>query len=142
MKIISLDPDDALQMLSVQNLPAPAESLCMIEMAEEGADLSTLFLNSGLVNGVLLRTVVDHNSGALSDTRTRFLGAKPVKLFRLNIQNAHAVLALSMKPWLSYTYQGRSRLAPLSYGTLEYGSNFVSEQCPEGIVAISGNHLK
>jgi len=114
----------------------------MIDMVEEGTDLSTLFLNIGLVNGVLLRTVVDSNSGVLTDTRTRFLGAKPVKLFRLTLQGSHAVLALSTKPWLSYTFQGRSRLAPLTHGTLEYGSNFSSAGCPEGIVATSGDHLK
>ena len=72
VRMVSLDPDDGLQSLSMQALPAPAESLCMIDMVEEGVELSTLFLNIGLVNGVLLRTVVDNNTGSLSDTRTRF----------------------------------------------------------------------
>ena len=33
-------------------------------------------------------------------------------------------------------------MTPLSYETLEYASGFASEQCPEGIVAISVNTLR
>lgn len=52
------------------------------------------------------------------------------------------VLAMSSRSWLSYTYQSRVHLTPLSYETLEYASGFSSEQCPEGIVAISANTLR
>lgn len=76
------------------------------------------------------------------DTRTRYLGSRPVKLFKISIQGAEAVLALSSRSWLSYMYQGRFHLTPLSYETLEYASGFASEQCPEGIVAISVNTLR
>jgi len=49
---------------------------------------------------------------------------------------------MSSRSWLSYTYQSRFHLTPLSYETLEYASGFASEQCPEGIVAISTNTLR
>lgn len=49
---------------------------------------------------------------------------------------------MSSRTWLSYTYQSRFHLTPLSYETLEYASGFASEQCPEGIVAISTNTLR
>lgn len=66
---------DTLQPLSMQALPAGAESLCIVEMGRggEGAGTSTggLFLNIGLQNGVLLRTALDSVTGDLSDTRTR-----------------------------------------------------------------------
>lgn len=52
------------------------------------------------------------------------------------------VLAMSSRSWLSYSYQSRFHLTPLSYETLEYASSFSSEQCPEGIVAISANTLR
>lgn len=42
-------------------------------------------------NGVLLRTVLDTVTGDLSDTRTRYLGSRPVKLFRVVIQKNDAV---------------------------------------------------
>lgn len=52
------------------------------------------------------------------------------------------VLAMSSRSWLSYYYQNRFHLTPLSYESLEYASGFSSEQCPEGIVAISTNTLR
>nr|CAG8441343.1 1268_t:CDS:10 [Entrophospora candida] len=125
-------------------ISALPQSLVIIEMMDIGTDAShgTLYLNIGLQNGVLLRTVLDTITGALTDTRQRFLGARPVKLFQVTIQGAPAVLALSSRPWLSYTFQSRLHLTPLSYDMLEYGSNFTSPQVPEGIVAISANTLR
>jgi hypothetical protein len=52
------------------------------------------------------------------------------------------VIAMSSRSWLSYWYQNRFHLTPLSYDSLEYASGFASEQCPEGIVAISTNTLR
>ncbi len=83
--------------------------------------------------------VLDSVTGDLSDTRTRYLGSRPVKLFRIKMQGSESVLAMSSRSWLSYWYQSRFHLTPLSYETLEYASGFASEQCPEGIVAISTN---
>ncbi|KAK6185339.1 hypothetical protein SNE40_007593 [Patella caerulea] len=150
VRIVSLDPNDCLSPLSMQALPAQPESLCIIEMGGTEAKEDTnepgtsggLYLNIGLQNGVLLRTVLDMVTGDLSDTRTRYLGSRPVKLFRISMQGSEAVLAMSSRTWLSYTYQSRFHLTPLSYESLEYASGFASEQCPEGIVAISTNTLR
>lgn len=153
VRIISLDPSDCLAPRSMQALPSSAESLCLVEMGtteananEEGGgapqSTGSLYLNIGLSNGVLLRTVLDAQSGDLADTRTRYLGSRPVKLFRIKMQGAEAVLAMSSRTWLSYYYQNRFHLTPLSYETLEYASGFSSEQCAEGIVAISTNTLR
>ena len=69
---------DTLQPLSMQALPAPPESLCIVEMGGGGegergglTSVGGLFLNIGLQNGVLLRTALDSVTGDLSDTRTR-----------------------------------------------------------------------
>ena len=62
-----------------------------------------------------------------------------IKVFCLSVAQ---VLAMSSRSWLSYCYQSRFHLTPLSYETLEYASGFASEQCPEGIVAISTNTLR
>lgn len=157
VRIISLDPNDCLTPCSMQALPSPAESLCLVEMghtesstntndepSERGnvSTKGTIYLNIGLSNGVLLRTVLDPVSGDLADTRTRYLGSRPVKLFRIRMQGSEAVLAMSSRSWLSYYYQNRFHLTPLSYETLEYASGFSSEQCSEGIVAISTNTLR
>lgn len=152
VRIISLDPADCLAPRSMQALPSSAESLCLVEMGsaesndENGvqttSSVGSIYLNIGLSNGVLLRTVLDAQSGDLADTRTRYLGSRPVKLFRIRMQGAEAVLAMSSRTWLSYYYQNRFHLTPLSYETLEYASGFSSEQCAEGIVAISTNTLR
>lgn len=49
---------------------------------------------------------------------------------------------MSSRSWLSYYYQSRFHLTPLSYEPLEYAAGFSSEQCPEGVVAISTNTLR
>lgn len=148
VRIISLDPNDCLTPLSMQALPDSPESLCIAEMGgTEGRDgepglQGQLYLNIGLQNGVLLRTVLDQVTGDLSDTRTRYIGSRPVKLFRVSLQGGEAVLAMSSRTWITYYYQNRFHLTPLSYESLEYAAGFSSEQCPEGIVAISTNTLR
>ncbi|VEL07134.1 unnamed protein product, partial [Protopolystoma xenopodis] len=160
VRILSLDPSDCMSPLTMQGLPTMAESLCIAEMGigelastsggatdgdEEDSDIKhsgIIYLNIGLSNGVLLRVILDPVTGELSDTRTRYLGTRPVKLFRITMQGGEAVLAVSSRSWLSYAYQNRFHLIPLSYEALEYASGFSSEQCPEGIVAICENSLR
>ncbi|KAI8334128.1 CPSF A subunit region-domain-containing protein [Blakeslea trispora] len=144
VRMLSLDPDACLEAISMQALQGVPSSLCILEMMDTGIEQGhgTTYLNIGMSNGLFLRTALDTVTGQLSDTRTRFLGPKSVKLFKISIQGLPAVLALSTKPWVSYTFQNRLYLMPLSYEMLEYGSDFVSEQCPEGVVAIAGNTLR
>lgn len=147
VQILSLEPSDLLATRSSMKLPARPESVCLVRMdgdAAAGGKEATamIYLNIGLTTGVLHRVAVDMTAGTLSDSRQRFLGPKPVKLFRIMVQGRRGVLALSTRAWLLYNYQGRYMQAPLSYETLEYASNFASEPCPEGIVAIAGNTLR
>jgi splicing factor 3B subunit 3 len=144
VRAFSLDPNAGLSQLSVQAVTANPSSLAILEMMdrEHGAEYSTLYLHIGLTNGIMLRTVIDQVSGTLSDTRSRFLGSKSVKLVNISLQGSPAILALSSRPWLSYTHQSRTHTTPLSYEMLDSGSSFSSEQCPEGIVAIADNTLR
>ena len=77
---------------------------------------------AGLANGVLLRTQVDRITGQLSDTRTRFLGTRPPKLFAADVKGQRSMLSLSSRPWLGYSDMGRYNLTPLSYEALDYAS--------------------
>jgi splicing factor 3B subunit 3 len=75
--------------------------------------------------------------GDLSDTRTRYLGVRGVRLFRVVVQGNAAVLALSSRPWLAYSFQGQMRVTPLSYDSLDFASMFSSEQvCVSGSVLV------
>lgn len=148
IRILSLDPDDCMQVLSVQSVSSPPESLLLLEVqasigGEDGADHpASVFLNAGLRNGVLFRTVVDMVTGQLSDTRSRFLGLRAPKLFKAIVRGRQAMLCLSSRPWLGYIHQGHFLLTPLSYETLEFAASFASDQCAEGVVAVAGDALR
>jgi splicing factor 3B subunit 3 len=142
VRVISLDPDNCMQSLSMQAITATPESLVITDSIDPATGVPTLYLNIGLQNGIFLRTVLDNVTGVLSDSRLRFLGAKPVKLFKVLISGSDGVLALSTRPWLSFTHNNQYKLMPLSYQILEYGSSFATEHCPEGLVAIAGNTLR
>ncbi|UXI19321.1 DNA polymerase beta-like [Sarcoptes scabiei] len=143
VRIISLDPLECLKPLTFQVLPARPESLSIVQMMKsDDKSKGKLYLNVGLQNGVHLRTVLDENTGSLSDPQTRYLGSRPIKLFQVCMQGKESLLALSSRTWLCYYYQNRFHLTPLSYEPLEYASGFSSEQCPEGIVAVSQNTLR
>ena len=152
VQIFSLDPADILNQRSAMSVPARPDSLCLVHMAKErgggsaggAADsIQNLYIYVGLQNGILVRVAADPVTGSLSeDARKRFLGPKSIKLFRVIIQGQLGVLALCTRPWVMYNFQGRYFQAPLSYEALEYGANFTSEVCPEGIVAVSADTLR
>lgn len=148
VRILSLEIDQCLNKISTQILPASPESIMLTELGttighgltvEEGQEL---FLFVGLNNGVLMKTSVDNITGTLSDTRTRYLGSRSVSLFKATVLNQPAVLANSSKPWLCYNFMSKYYCTNLSYDSIDYGSSFSSEQCNEGIVAISANTLR
>ncbi|KAF6743064.1 hypothetical protein DFP72DRAFT_859615 [Ephemerocybe angulata] len=82
VRIISLDPESALETLSLQALTSQPSSISIADMLDASIynPHPTMFANIGLQNGVLLRTVLDPMNGQLTDTRTRFLGTRPIKL--------------------------------------------------------------
>ena len=81
----------------------------------------------GLVNGVLLRTVVDSVTGVLSDSRTRILGTNAIQMAKVKIGGAgNALVAMCNKPWLCYSNMGKVSITPLSYEALEGASSFSS----------------
>ncbi|KAH8894828.1 Pre-mRNA-splicing factor rse-1 [Thozetella sp. PMI_491] len=143
VRILSLDPDSTLESKSVQALTAAPSSLSIMAM-EDTTGGSTLFLHIGLHSGVYLRTVLDEITGELTDTRQKFLGPKPVRLFQVSVQEQACVLALSSRPWMGYTdpLTKGFMMTPLSYADLEWGWNFSSEQCLEGMVGIHANYLR
>ncbi len=149
VRVLSLEQASLLTQRSMLHLSARAESVCLVEMAKEGeqqaagaAHGSSLFLNVGLSNGIMQRLVVDPLEGTLSDSRQRFLGAKPVKLLRVAVDGHPAVLALSSRTWLAYVHQGRFFQTPLSYEPLDHAAGFASEYIPEGLVAVTGSSLR
>ena len=134
VRIISLDPSDCLQPRTMQALPTIPEGKIMrllrnillriildVAITEHKGNY---ILQIGLQNGVLLRTTIDSVTGEISDTRTRYLGTKSVKLFKVKTEGESAVLAVSSRSWLSYRHQQRFHLTPLSYESLDSATGF------------------
>lgn len=144
VRILSLDPESTLENKSVQALTAAPTSLAIIAMEDSSSGGSTLYLHIGLHSGVYLRTVLDEITGELTDTRQKFLGPKEVRLFQVTVQGQTCVLGLSSRPWLGYADPITKGfvVTPLSYVDLEWGWNFSSEQCEEGVVGIQGQSLR
>ena len=144
VRILSLDPNSTLENKSVQALTSAPSALSIMAMPDSTSGGSTLYLHIGLFSGVYLRTVLDEVTGELSDTRTRFLGHRPAKLFKVLVKGEPAVLALSSRPWLGYSDpQTRAfNLTPLNTMELDWAWSFSSEQCAEGMVGISGQSLR
>ena len=104
--------------------------------------LLVFFLNAGSRNGVLFRTVVDMVAGQLSDSCSRFLGLRDLKLFSVIVRGLRAMLCLSSSPWLGYIHRGHFLLTLLSCETLKFAASFSSDQCAEGVVVVAGDALR
>lgn len=138
VRILSLDIEQCLSKISMQILPTAPESVKLVEMGNE----ECFYLYVGLSNGVLMKTHVDNITGALSDTRTKYLGTTSVNLFKVNVNNGQAILAVSSKTWLCYNHLSKYFCNNINYEQVEYCDSFSSEQCNEGLVAIANNNLK
>ncbi|KAK2076313.1 hypothetical protein QBZ16_000837 [Prototheca wickerhamii] len=138
LRVLGLDPAEPLKALATQAVGAAPESLLVLR-AGAGDGLT---LQVGLSTGLLLRTEVDEVTGALTDTRSRFLGTRAPRLAAAPLAGAPAMLALSSRPWVGYREQGRWTVVPASYGALDAAAPFASEQCPEGFVAVAGATLR
>ena len=82
-------------------LHSPAKSVYLVEMRAgeirsdgECDTTGTLYLNIGLMNGELIRAVLDQDTGDLLNIQTHSLGILPVKLFPIRMQNHEAVSKL------------------------------------------------
>ncbi|WFD35978.1 pre-mRNA-splicing factor rse1 [Malassezia cuniculi] len=144
VRIVSLDPANTLSTLSTQALTALPSSVCVAELLDVSVDRHHLamFVHIGLQNGVHIRTVLDPVTGQLTDTRTRFLGNRAVRLVRSHVHGQPAVLALSTRSWLSYSYQSHVHFTPLIYEPLEHVSSFCAELCPDGLIGTVGGTLR
>ena len=65
-----------------------------------------------------------------------------MRLNPVTVLNEAGVIALSTKPWLSYTHQSRTHVTPLTYDALESAADFSSKDVAEGIVAVSGKKMR
>jgi splicing factor 3B subunit 3 len=147
VRILTCDPEECLEPLSVQALAAIPRSLLITDLGHEETLLllssGALVLDVGLENGVCARLRLDGTTGALTDARSRYLGTAPVMLSRGKSEaTGSVILALSSRPWISYIQHGQAHMLPLTLPPLSAAAPFASQQCPAGIVAVSGTTLR
>ena len=87
--------------------PGPGVCVCVVVCAQlwdtRTRCLGTLQLHMAHRPGQPSPTAqVDRKTGALSDTRTRFLGTRPAVLVPISVAGRRSMLALSSRPWLGY----------------------------------------
>lgn len=111
----------------------------MISQESVEQELSNqLYLYAGLTSGIMMRSTIDTITGNLADSRSRFMGAKPVKLIKSQVLGNPALIVLSSKPWLIYNYMKKYSTSLLSYGTLDGAAPFVHANSEVGLIGIKG----
>lgn len=101
-----------------------------------------LYLYAGLQNGMIVRTSIDPITGKLTDSRPKYLGGKPVKLIKIQILAKPAVLALSSRPWLFYTFGHKQMATLLAFPFISVASGIKMNNFSHTIMAFSENHLR
>ena len=71
-----------------------------------------------------------------------FLGTRPIRLVRVQIQRNPAILALSSRSWVNYTHQNLMHFTPLIFENFDYAWSFSAELSPEGLIGIAGSTLR
>ena len=143
VKIVSLEPGS--KMLQQKSSLALKSRPHSISLQSVGGANSDLILMIGLDDGSSLRATVDSVTGAIGASPTRrFLGARPVAVSRIPLDDRPSMLLLSSRPWISRmdAASGKHIMAPLSYSPLDHGCSFSSEAVPEGVVATAGKTLR
>lgn len=165
--LLSLDIGSMMSRNTPHSTDKRPSSVCLIEMARDtfydegdnvagsggrpvanqqhGGEQRSLYLYIGMDGGRIERLAVDGVTGDLSDSRPRFLGAKPIRFLRIHVEGNRqqpAVMALTSRAWLCYNYQSRYRQDPFIFDSLDYITDFSYAGNPNGLAAISGRSLK
>lgn len=142
IRVLSIDTDTPLEAKSVQALSDVPTSIEVVQMRDPQANTTIDYVHIGLASGLYLRATIDEVTGELGEVRTKFLGARPIRLFPVQVQSEQAVLACSSRSWLGYNHPQTSlyTLTPLVADQLEAARPFVSEHL-RGMCAVQGQNL-
>ncbi|ONH67726.1 Pre-mRNA-splicing factor rse1 [Cyberlindnera fabianii] len=128
MRVLSTDPSNVLELVVMQSLSGVPVSTLVCFMNGE------LCVNLGLDNGVFARTKLDA-SGQLYETRTKYLGSKPVLLSKCMKNGENVVLAFSNKTWAISDFN-TLKISSVLVPPLNSGTMFNSDDCTDGVVGV------
>lgn len=133
IRILDLDAPDGPEVTAIQALTSSPTSL---KLSRENMNL---ILHVGLAGGILIRFVVDEQSGSLISPSSRFIGGDFVKISDSFVDGS--ILALGNRPWwISRDHMNRPLNSPLFYSLIQVACPFKS--IPSTFVAISEGSLK
>ena len=101
-----------------------------------------MYIYTGLANGMLIRTTIDKVTGNMIDSRPKYLGSKPVKCVKLNVLGKPAILALSSRPWLIYSYGNKQMMSLLAFPYLDIATQISIPDSPNAIIGFIDNMMK
>jgi len=171
VRVFSVLPATMLKQLSVQAVAATPTSIAIVsavqwkpssdetkEPAGWAVSSDECHLYVGLASGVLVRSQLDLTDGKLSNSRRRFLGARPPKLVLTTLNGVPAVVAISSRTWCFYEravvtatasasnpgpFAGSSLMQlPISYEPLDTVADFMTQVYGEGMIGTVGSSLR
>ncbi|KAG7191974.1 pre-mRNA-splicing factor rse1 [Scheffersomyces spartinae] len=98
----------------------------------------------GMEDGMFVTTSINLATGKLYDSRTQYLGSKPVRLSAIMVNGEPCVLALSTGAFLGYSIGkgGPFKLTPLIGVDITSGGAITSEELGEMLVGINRHDMK
>lgn len=91
---------------------------------------------------MLIRTTIDKITGNMVDSRPKYLGSKPVKCVKLVILGKPAILALSSRPWLIYSYGNKQMVSLLAFPYMDIATQISIPDSPNAIIGFIDNMMK
>ena len=138
IRVLDLEAVDGPEVTAIQALTSPPTSLRLSREIASNSD-STLVLHVGLTGGILIRFIVDEQTGSLTSPSSRFIGGEVVKISDSFVDGS--ILALGNRPWwISRDHMGRPLNSPLFFSTIQSACPFKS--IPDTFAAISDGTLR
>ena len=91
---------------------------------------------------MIVRTSIDPITGKLTDSRPKYLGARPVKLVKLEVLGKPAILGLSSRPWLFYTFGRKQMASLLAFPFISVATAISMSSFSHTVMVFSENHLR
>lgn len=146
IRIYNVSPDidgNILGTTSLQQVSAAPSSLAICYMADSSPRGESQYLHIGLRSGVYIRSELEEHTGAIGESRRRFLGPAPVRFSRVTAADSTAILAITSRPWLIYTdpHNLKFSTTPLDYSNFDSAWSFDGAQF-KGIICVSRESLR
>lgn len=144
VRVMSILTESPLEVHSIQAVSSVPVSIVVTEMPDPTSGTTVTVVHLGLQSGLYLRAIIDEVTGELSQTRSRFLGTKPVRIFAAEVQGIQCAILCTTKTWIAYTHplSGQYTVTPLDTVGLDAVAPFVSDNSHFGLCGCANKDLR